>query len=251
MVKAIFVPHTYLPFLDDEDLFAAAQIVLTAFNRAVSKSDFEANSVDAFSAYFETALGGTSIKHWLQSERSRQKQKTLQNSVGTFHQFVLGSMPGCKDTGVNRGGVDVVNVRSAWIAEIKNKHNTVKGSDRKSVYDNLRHYIKLYSDEYSKKFTGYYVEVIPKGGRSYNEPFQPTDSLQSGRPRPLNKNIRIISGPQFYDLASESKGALLKLLLALPKIMKDKLGIEFVDSHRNLIALYESSFLGKKMNLNP
>jgi len=45
------------------------------------------------------------------------------------------------------------------IAEIKNKYNTTKGADKKTLYDNL----ELALLNKYKGYTGYYVEIIPKG----------------------------------------------------------------------------------------
>jgi len=241
--------NSYLPFLKDDVLLAAAQIVNTKFQEGCQETNIEKNSIDAFGSFFETCFYGNTFKDWLGAERYRQLQKTLQNAIGTFHQFLLGSMPGCQDTGQNRGGIDILNPRFSWIAEVKNKHNTVKGSDRKSVYDNLAHFIKVYEDEYSKPFTAYYVEVIPRGGKSYNEVFQPTDNLKGGQHRPRNSKIRIISGPLFYDLASGHKDSLLKILLALPKVLRDRMNINFADSEANLIKVYKSCFEGEALNL--
>jgi hypothetical protein len=241
--------NSYLPFLKDDALLAAAQVVYSAFREGCEETDFEKNSLDAFGSFFETCFYGNTFKDWINAEKYRQLQKTLQNAIGTFHQVLLGSMPGCVDTGQNRGGIDILNPQHSWIAEVKNKHNTVKGSDRKLVYDNLAHYIGVYENKYSKPFTAFYVEVIPKGGRSYNEPFQPTDNLKGGQHRPKNDKIRIISGPSFYDFASGHKESLLKILLALPSVMHDKMNIKFKEKEENLFAVYKSCFEGKPLRL--
>ncbi|MFA5839971.1 MAG: Eco47II family restriction endonuclease [Candidatus Margulisiibacteriota bacterium] len=212
--------HKYLDFIKDEDLInhveAVLQIAQSAFNHA--EDELYSNTIDPFSAVFDVLRQGITLKAWLQQEKSRQIQKTLQNALGIFHQNLIGSIPGWSSLPVGNL-IDVVNQKKQIIAEIKNKYNTTKGSDRKSIYDNLTSALKA---EY-KGFTGYYVEIIPSTLKPYDKPFTPSDNVTKRRRRP-NKMIRVIDGKSFYSIATGKPNALREIYYALPEVISVILG---------------------------
>jgi len=236
----------YLSFIGDDALIAAVGVVFNAIVKTKANVGIEKNSLDAFSALFECASHGTDLNGWISSEKARQAQKTVQNAIGTFHQRVIGSLPGCKDLAVGKL-VDVVNEENNWVAEIKNKHNTVKGSDRKVVYDNLKKALARTRQNYNRDFCGYYVEIIPKDGKAYDDPFQPTDNTKSGKKRPLNKNIRIISGPLFYDKMTGEKDALRKLFDVVPRVLTEHFRLPCPVAPEGMNNLFRASFLGDQL----
>lgn len=235
-----------LPFIDDSDLLAAVGVVAQAIRETSTSTDIERNSLDAFGALFECAAHKTDLPGWIASEKGRQAQKTVQNAIGTFHQMVIGSFDGCKDLGVGNL-VDIVNKKNGWLAEVKNKHNTVKGSDRKGIYDNLETALTRFSQQFGRNFCGYYVEIIPKSGDEYDEPFQPTDNKDGGKKRPLNKNIRMISGPLFYDKMTGQKDSLRKLFNAMPNILTKHFHLPCPISPADMDNLFGASFLGQSL----
>jgi len=107
---------------------------------------------------------------------------------------------------------DIVNNQKMIIAEIKNKHNTTKGSDKVRIYDGLA---GLLGKKEYRDYKAYYVEIIPKGAIRYDMPFVPPDNTTRTR-RVANDNIRQIDGYSFYELATGEKDALKKLYKALP-----------------------------------
>ena len=182
--------------------------------------NLHSNVVDPFSALFDALRQEISLTDWVDQEKTRQIQKTMQNALGEFHQAIIGSMDGWEDLPVGHI-IDDRNMKRKIITEIKNKHNTTKGSDKKSIYDNLNSQLK---GDY-KGFTGYYVEIIPKGKRPYDKPFTPSDNVSRKR-RPINEKIRVIDGRSFYALASGHKDALKTLYTVLPEVISDILGID-------------------------
>jgi hypothetical protein len=232
---------TYLNFIEDANLVSALQGVVSTIEETKADVDILKNSLDAFGALFECVASGADLKTWMASEKVRQAQKTLQNSIGTFHQELIGGIDNCKTHGTG-GGIDIENISASWVAEVKNKFNTVKGSDRVGIYDLLKIHIARYEKTHGKNFTGYYVEVIPKKGQSYNEPFQPTDSKRGGKKRQRNEHIRIISGPAFYDLASGTKGALKKIYKVLPKVLEDEFNLKSGLTPKEMEDLFNLTF---------
>lgn len=211
-----------LSFISDQDLFKATKKVVDAIVVARNRQESELfrNVVDPFSGLFDAAVQNINIEEWLDQERSRQIQKTFQNAIGSFHQEIIGSMPGWENLGTGNV-VDISNKGKKVIAEIKNKFNTTKGNHRVSVYDDLKSALSL--DHY-QGFTAYCVEILPKNKKNYDTFFIPPDNRTHKR-RPKNKKIRLISGQLFYDLASGEKNALKKLYLALPQVIEDITGI--------------------------
>lgn len=208
----------YLKFIADKDLISAVNKVVSVIEAAEKDADIKLNSnvLDPFSALFHGITHSISCEEWLKQEKARQIQKTMQNAIGDFHQEILGAIPGWKNMGVG-GGLDVINKVAKIIAEVKNKFNTTKGNHRPEIYDAIKSKIK--SKEY-EGFTGYFVEIIPKGKSIYNKPFVPSDNKTKKR-RPSNKNIRIIDGVSFYALATGRKQALQELFEVLPQVIID------------------------------
>ncbi|MFA5189052.1 MAG: Eco47II family restriction endonuclease [Patescibacteria group bacterium] len=209
----------YLKFISDKDLIAAVDRVVKIIKTAEQNSaiNLHKNVIDPFSALFDGVSHSITYKQWLAQEKVRQIQKTMQNAIGDFHQCILGSIPGWTNLGVG-GGLDVMNKKMKIIAEIKNKHNTTKGDHAVKLYDSIES--KLNADEY-KNFTGYYVEIIPKGRKQYDKPYTPSDNNKKEK-RPLNERIRVIDGISFYAMATGRESAMQELFEAIQRILEDK-----------------------------
>ncbi len=88
----------YLPYISDQDLRKAVKIVVDCILSTQQRQEAEMyrNVIDSFSAIFDGSVQGFSLEDWLQKERSRQIQKTVQNQIGEFHENILSSVPGWK-----------------------------------------------------------------------------------------------------------------------------------------------------------
>ncbi len=207
---------SYLPYISDTDLIAAVKAVVDCIvkNQAETEDDMYKNVIDPFAAIFDGAMQGFNLEEWSKKERARQIQKTVQNQIGYFHQQILGRITGWR---VLSKGVDICNDESKIIAEIKNKYNTVKSSDKVGVYDYL---LNCLNEPAYQDFTAYYVEIIPSSREPYNKAFTPSDR-ETETNRPLNEKIRRISGQAFYQLATGYSGALSMLFDVLPEVISD------------------------------
>lgn len=182
--------------------------------------DYE-NIVDPFSALFDMAVNEMTYDIWKMAEIRRQQQKTLQNAIGKFHQMVLGSIDGWRDLAVG-DVVDLQNDERKIFAEIKNKFNTVKGSDKKVIYDAMTGYRFGRS---LRDYTGYYVQILTK--KSFNKVFTPSDNTKGGIKCGADPHIREIDGRSFYALATGSSTALDDLYNVLPDILEKATRGEF------------------------
>lgn len=196
-------------------------ILLSAYQTEISEQSLRQNTLDVFSATLESILKGISFDEWIEQEKKRQIQKTLQNKVGDLHQKILGTLSGVQDLGVG-DVVDIISQEKSLIAEIKNKHNTTKGNHKIAVYDDLKSVLSSKPEI----TTAYYVEILPKNGKKYNKPFTPSDNKTSQQ-RPTNEFIRQIDGQSFYELLTGNPNALRELYILLAQVASEILSEEF------------------------
>ncbi len=229
--------RTLLPFIDDEDLIQEVRKVLDIAQIAVSSAEDSifSNIIDPFSAVFDSQRQDIAPSEWLQQEKARQIQKTLQNAVGDFHQSILGHVDGWTNLNVGQV-VDLKSDENKVLAEIKNKYNTTKGNHKKAIYDDL---LSLLAHEEFRDYKGYYVEIIPKSKNPYNKPFTPSDN-ETGTRRPEDQNIRVIDGRSFYELVTGQPDALDKLYEVLPSVIANVTGND--DSKITLDPFYKELY---------
>lgn len=206
------MPNT-VDFISTSDLMELVQEVVEKIKAAVDKAehDLHKNVVDPFSSLFEATYFQMNLSQWLDKEKTRQIQKSFQNAIGDFHQRVIGHVQGWEDLKVGHVA-DLVNHKKKIIAEVKNKHNTTKGSDKVRIYDGLQ---SLLGRKEYWGYTAYYVEIIPKKPKRVNQPFTPSDNTTRSR-RVANESIRLVDGATFYTIATGREDALRELYLALP-----------------------------------
>lgn len=212
---------SYFSFVSDEDLIGAVSLVLEAAQRAEEKAekDFEKNVLDPFAALFAVTFNGIDLDTWNELESERQSQKSIQNSIGGFHQQLLGSFKGWVNPG--RGGsVDLINEERKLIAEIKNKHNTMNAGAANDTYGKLANHLKF--DR--KGYTAYLVQIVPKSASNYDTPWSPNLTTLA-----IRQDIRRIDGESFYDLASGEKDTLSRIFDVLPEIIAKILGKKSFD----------------------
>jgi hypothetical protein len=208
----------YLSWITDQNLSDCVRVVLLKGFDGIDKAqkDFYRNGVDPFSATFDAACNNMNIDEWIISERRRQSQKTLQNAIGHFHQRVLSNVDGWIIPDENF--IDLVNENQRIVVELKNKHNTVKKSDLKGVYDELQEAVMHKTSRY-RGFTAYYITIIPSSHQCFNRPFAPADNATKTL-KNENSLIREMDGYSFYALATAYDTALADLYGVLPVIIK-------------------------------
>lgn len=229
-----------LPYISNDNFFKYVKEVLGIAKVAVTdvESRLDRNVIDPFSALFDALRQNITLSQWLEQEKTRQIQKTMQNALGEFHPKIIGSIQGWEWLPVGMI-IDVKSDSKKVIAEVKNKHNTTKGTDKKTLYDNLKS--QLASDY--NGYTGYYVEIVPKKKEPYDKPFTPSDNITHQR-RPLNEKIRVIDGRSFYALASGHKDALKMLYDKLPLVIGEILEVspEKATKDKVFFELFEKAY---------
>jgi hypothetical protein len=233
----------YLSWISDDSLINSLKHLLDKAQQANTKStkDFGKNVIDPFSAFFQ--MSGFNMNHetWYLSETSRQAQKTLQNHVGEFHQNVLGSVLGWQNMGVG-SVIDLVNTEQKIIAELKNKYNTLSGSQLAPMYKSLESLVTPKSSIYYG-FLAYYVMIIPKKALRVDKVFIPSNR-EKGAKESSNSNIRQIDGASFYALVTGSESALADLFDVLPEVLIKELETEISVKDMQILKAYFNDAFG-------
>lgn len=151
--------NKYLDFVSDKHLLNCIENLHKAYLRAkqnISKQNFYANKVDTVKSTFDSKFNDIDEESLIQAEILRQIDKSINNSIGTFHEQVLGGIKGYEIG--NLSGFDIKAKDDTLFADIKNKHNTMNSSSAEALFQKLARYANDY-----KKAKCYWVQVLAKG----------------------------------------------------------------------------------------
>lgn len=168
---------------------------------------FNKNIIDPIKMTFSYFAMGENKTSLINSEATRQQDKTINNSIGYFHQNMFSYIEGWM---VPEMGFDIINQEKHIFVEIKNKHNTMNSSSSQKTYINMQS--KILDDD---KATCMLVEVIAK--QSQDIPW--TISVNGERKR--HNKIRKVSIDKFYEIVTNDRDAFKKLVEWLPITLKD------------------------------
>ena len=234
----------YVKFISDDQFKSIVLDILNKGFEAKRKKDkgFNRNVIDPFAIIFEMASFGLNEADWVLSEKKRQAQKSLSNHIGMVHQNILGAVKGWENLKVGKI-IDIVNPSKKIIAEIKNKHNTIKGSNKSDLYYDLEKLVMPKSSEY-KDYMAYYVEIIPKKADPLDVPFTPSNKNTGTQCAP-NQKIRQIDGASFYKMVTGEDDALEQVFLALPQVISDCLESQTLIKSDVAKHFFKSAFIPK------
>ena len=229
--------NNYVNFISDEHLLKCIENLHQSYLKAknnISKKSFYTNKVDTIKLIFDAKFNDINEDDLIQSEVLRQIDKSINNSIGTLHEQILG---GIKSYEVgNLSGFDIKAIDNTLFADIKNKHNTMNSSSAEALFQKLARY----ADDY-KKAKCYWVQILAKG--SFNENWK---GEINGKEYSHSRVFKI-SGDQFYALLSGQDDALFQLYKALPKAINDYLkSIEQENSINENSALDEITYETEK-----
>lgn len=205
--------NKYLRFISDEHLLDCIKNLHEAYTKAkahVSKGKFYKNKIDTFKLTFDAQFNNVSQKTIIETEILRQIDKSINNSIGTFHEQVLGGIHGFERG--NMSGFDIKANDNTLFADIKNKHNTMNSSAAESLFQKLARFADTY-----KAAKCYWVQILAKG--SFNEKWQGEINGKEYS----HSRVYKISGDQFYALLTGNEQAFYELYKVLPIAIKDYL----------------------------
>lgn len=205
--------NKYVNFISDEHFLTCVGNLHNAYLKAknnITKKNFYSNKVDTIKLTFDSKFNNIDEEKLIQSEILRQIDKSINNSIGTFHEQILGGIKGF-EVG-NLSGYDIKATDNTLFADIKNKHNTMNSSAAEALFQKL----KRYADDY-KQAKCYWVQILAKGS------FCELWSGDINGKEYSHSRVYKISGDQFYALLSGQTDAMFQLYKALPDAIKDYL----------------------------
>ncbi len=205
--------NKYVDFITDKHLFYCIANLHNSYIKAkadISKKKFYKNKIDTIKLTFDSKFNNLDEDSIIEAEILRQIDKSINNSIGTFHEQILGGIKGFEIGKLS--GFDIKSTDDTLFADIKNKHNTMNSSSAESLFQKLAHYADTY-----KQSKCYWVQVLAKN--SFNEKwFGEINGKEYSHSR-----VYKISGDQFYALLSEQNDALFQLYKILPRAIEDYL----------------------------
>lgn len=203
--------NKYVNFISDDHLLKCIENLHASHIKAkekISKKKFYNNKIDTIKLTFDTKFNKIDEDSIIETEILRQIDKSINNSIGTFHEQILGGIEGY-ELG-NLSGFDIKAEDNTLFADIKNKHNTMNSSSAEALFQKLARYANDY-----KQAKCYWVQILAKG--SFNEHW--TGDI-NGKEYSHSRVFKI-SGDQFYALLTGNKNALYSLYNALPSAIDD------------------------------
>jgi len=142
-VISLKMKNKYLSFITDEHLISCISNLHKSYLKAknnITKENFYNNKVDTIKLIFDAKFNDINEDRLIEAEILRQIDKSINNSIGTFHEQVLGGIEGYKIGTLS--GFDIKADDDTLFADIKNKHNTMNSSAAESLFQKLKKYGK-------------------------------------------------------------------------------------------------------------
>jgi hypothetical protein len=222
--------NKYVDFISDEHFLDCVANLHNAYLKAkknITKKNFYSNKVDTIKLTFDAKFNDINEESLIESEILRQIDKSINNSIGTFHEQILGGIKGFEVGKLS--GFDIKATDDTLFADIKNKHNTMNSSSAESLFQKLSKYADTY-----KKSKCYWVQVLAKS--SFCELWKGEINGKEYS----HSRVYKISGDKFYALLSGNEDAFFQLYKNLPIAVNDYLNsIEKAKSSAENSALKE------------
>lgn len=205
--------NKYVSFVTDDHLLSCIDGLYKSYQKAknnISKKTFYTNKVDTIKLTFDSKFNNIDEQDLIQSEILRQIDKSINNSIGTFHEQVLGGI----------SGFEVGNLSGF---DIKAKDDTLfaifgRNDFSENIADAIFH--KLANDSrFLKKSTFYFVSVNDFSENHMKWVIERDELVVS------QKRVFQISLPKFYALLSGQDNAYFDLINKLPKAIQAYLSI--------------------------
>jgi hypothetical protein len=217
VLKQELMKNKYVDFISDEHFLACVANLHTAYLKAknnITKEHFYSNKVETIKLTFDAKFNAIDEESLIQTEILRQIDKSINNSIGTFHEQILGGIKGLEVgylSGFNVKATDYtlfallvfeklpINFEDAIFEKLAKQANFYKTSKCYLVDFTLE-------DDYLEKW------IIATDESSVS-----------------HKRVFKISGNRFYNLLSGQEEALSQIQNILPAVFKDYSSIEKLD----------------------
>lgn len=203
---------SYVSFISDEHLLMCIEKLYKKYDKTKDEftvKEFYKNQIDPIKFLFDMNFYGLTEEELIAKEIQRKIDKTISNSIGEFHEDLIAGIDGYTKHPVGSGFDITDDKKEKLFADIKNKHNTVKGKDLPNLYSELEDYIE---DKPNAK--SYWVQII-SSGKSFSEQWT------IPKHNKYNPNVYKVSGDKFYEVLTGNANAFAELCEALPIAISD------------------------------
>jgi translation elongation factor EF-G len=201
--------NKYVTFITDEHLHNCIANLHKSYLNAknnITKKDFYSNKVDTIKLTFDAKFNDISEESLIQSEILRQIDKSINNSIGTFHEQVLGGIDGF-ESGYLTGYDIKAKDNTLFALFVFEKLNPLieesvfeTFTKQAKVYKNAKFYLVDFNTDET------YLEKWVTGNSEY---------------KVSHKSVFKISCDQLYTLLSNQGNALNDLINTLPIALDD------------------------------
>ena len=200
----------YVEFVSDDDFLRCVEHVCDSYPGDVRSLEPRTdNGIDPFKMVFDVMNYETSLQDFKEREIARQSDKTVNNTIGEFHQMLLGSVDGWSDLGTgDETKLDLGRNDGTVFMELKNRFNTVNSDSLNKVREKLERNAERYPGS-----VNYWAYLVSKNGNSGESDWRYRKRTVSG--------IRKIWGNAVYGLVTGEAGSLREAWDALPGAIND------------------------------
>lgn len=203
--------NKYVDFISDEHLLYCIANLHKSYLKAkknISKKNFYSNKVDTIKLTFDSKFNDINQEILIQAEILRQIDKSINNSIGTFHEQILGGIKGFQIG--NLSGYDI-KANDRTLFAILN-FESLSQNIEEGIFE------KLCNDaKFNKIACYYYVDFSSKNNSIEKWVIENEESSES------HKRVFKTSGDKFYQLLTGNKAALSSLQSKLPSVIGDYL----------------------------
>lgn len=180
--------------------------------RSFNLTDFNNSIIDPIKLLFDNKLSQESWEETIKKEINRQRDKSNNNEIGTFHQQMFRNINNCV---VPISGWDIIYTNpnephNKIYVELKNKHNTMNSSSAQKTYISMQN--QILSDD---NCVCYLVEVIAKKSQNIK-----WETSVNGI-KVSHNLIRRVSIDKFYEEITGEPDAFYQICKALPEIIDE------------------------------
>ncbi len=201
-----------LGFVSDEEIYNHVKSTVLQYRRSINLKEFNKNIIDPIKLTFDSKIYGQTMAQTIESECIRQIDKTNNNRIGYFHQYLFKLAGNGWEVPANgdKGGFDVLNDDLHIYVEMKNKPNRMKHSAKRALA--IKAFDRLLRD---KEATVMVVDMQNHSG--INMPL----IIRADGGSFVNDRLRLVSIDKFYDVIFSYEGAYSCICNVLPQILSD------------------------------
>ena len=230
-----------LNFISEEDFKNHVKKTIKKYGEKLKSFDlkyFNKNIIDPIKMIFDKLVYNVSWKEIISNEIFRQRDKSNNNDIGYFHQYIFKYIANCYVPSKKDGGWDIVYTNPSGIyisdgivvhtiyVEMKNKHNTMNSVSASKTFIKMQN--QILNDDDCACFL---VENIAQ--KSQNVKWKTTIDKK----KVDHKLIRRVSLDKFYALVTGQKDAFYQMCIILPLVIH-----EVVNEFKNKIIPHDTVF---------